>query len=75
MMGTTIQLSGKGGSKMEHIKTTADVASGGTILASLFGYLPEISAAFALVYTIIRIFETRTIKGIISRFRRKRPPL
>lgn len=72
MMETTIQLSGKGGSKMEHIKTTADVASGGTILASLLGYLPEISAAFALVYTIIRIYETRTISNLVKRIRSRK---
>lgn len=55
---------------MEQVKAATDVVSGSTILATLFGWLPEVSALFALVYTLIRIYETKTIQGLVDRFKK-----
>lgn len=46
----------------EHIKTAADVGSIGTVLATLAGWLPQIAALASLVWTAIRIYETKTVQ-------------
>lgn len=35
--------------------------------ATFFGWLPDVTAAFALLYLLIRIWETETIKGWTKR--------
>jgi hypothetical protein len=43
-----------------------DMASAGTIIATLADILPAISAFLACVWMLIRIFETATIKSSIK---------
>lgn len=62
------------GNYMEQIKYTVDVVSLTTITATFFGWLPEISASAGLIWTLIRIYETKTIQGILLRRRKKTPP-
>lgn len=52
---------------LEVVKHTMDGLSLTTILASLVGYLPELSAGAALVWTLIRIWETRTVRKLMDR--------
>lgn len=44
-----------------------DAASIGTMLATLAGWLPELAALASLIWTCIRIAETRTIKNLFER--------
>lgn len=47
----------------DHIKTVVDWVSVGTVISTVFGWLPEIAALFTLMWTIIRIWETETVKN------------
>lgn len=55
---------------MENVKNATDVVSVSTIFATIMGYLPEISALFALIYTLIRIYETKTIQDFLGKFKK-----
>lgn len=46
----------------EHIKTVVDVGSIGTVVATIAGWLPAIAALASLVWTLIRIYESRTVQ-------------
>lgn len=59
--------SNKKGIVVEQMKQGVDAMSITTIAASLFGYLPEISAGVGLIWTLIRIYETKTVQKLISR--------
>lgn len=76
MMRTTIRLNtmdtNNRGEKMEHVKQTVDALSITSIAATLFGYLPEISAGVGLIWTLIRIYETKTVQKLLSRRRQKK---
>jgi hypothetical protein len=51
----------------EHIKQAADVGSIGTALATLAGWLPEISALLSAIWVAIRIYETPTVQKLLRR--------
>ena len=51
----------------EEMKSTVDIASGGITLGAFFEALPEITALFALVWWIIRLWETETVKNFFNR--------
>ena len=53
----------------EEIKHLADGASVGILVGSVTGYLPAISAGLTIVWMVLRILETETVKGIIARYR------
>ena len=44
------------------VKDLADAAAVGGAMGSLIGYLPEIAAFFAIVWTLIRIYEWARIR-------------
>lgn len=46
----------------EHTKNIADALSVGTVIATIAGWLPAIAAALSILWTVIRIFETETVK-------------
>mgnify|MGYP006976787098 CR=1 FL=1 len=52
---------------VEHLKTAADVGSVGTVLATLAGWLPEAAAFVSLVWGLIRIWETETVRRLTGR--------
>jgi hypothetical protein len=56
---------------MEQVKNVTDVISVGTVTATVFGWLPEISALFALIYTLIRIYESKTVQDLIAKIKKK----
>lgn len=47
----------------EHAKTVIDVASVSAIVATLAGWLPAIAALLSIVWSAIRIYETRTMQA------------
>ena len=46
----------------EHVKHVVDAISIGGILATLAGWLPAIAALLSIVWTLIRIYETKTVQ-------------
>jgi hypothetical protein len=57
--------------QMTHIdegaKHVLDMLSVTTVLGALMGILPSIAALFTIVWTAIRIYETRTVQRLISK--------
>lgn len=53
----------------EQAKAIGDVFSVGTVVGALMGWLPAIAAIFTIVWTAIRIWETKTVQGWLKRFR------
>ncbi len=48
-------------------KVTGDVASFGVLGATLLQWLPAVAALFTIVWTSIRIYETRTVQKLLGR--------
>lgn len=51
----------------EPIKHAGDVLSVGVVIGTLAQYLPAIAALVTIIWTGIRIFETRTVQGLLGR--------
>lgn len=51
----------------EHTKTLVDTASVATVVGTLAGILPAIAALFTIVWTAIRIYESRTVQDFFKR--------
>lgn len=49
----------------EAVKTAGDVASIAAMLGSLGAVLPPLAALFTIIWTGIRIYETKTVQDII----------
>lgn len=54
----------------ETTKHVVDGLSVAAVIASLAAWLPPLAAFASLVWTVIRIYETRTVQGWIQRWRR-----
>ncbi len=55
---------------MEHHDTAkhiVDALSIVTVLGTLMSILPSIAAIFTIVWTVIRIYETKTVQGWLGR--------
>ena len=52
----------------ESTKHVVDALSVVTVLGTLVDFLPAVAAAFTIVWTLIRIWETKTVQNI---FRKK----
>ena len=55
----------------EGTKHVLDGLSVITVLGALVDVLPAVAALFTIVWTGIRIYETKTVQGWISRAKRK----
>lgn len=55
----------------EPAKQAIDVVSLGTAVATVAGWLPAVAAIFTIVWTGIRIYESRTVQHIVKRLRRQ----
>jgi hypothetical protein len=55
----------------ETIKQAVDAASVVTVVGTLMDVLPAIAALFTIVWTVIRIWETQTVRDWISNAKRK----
>lgn len=51
----------------ETVKAVVDVFSIGTVVGALAGILPSIAAIFTIVWTLIRIWETKTVQSLLKR--------
>jgi len=50
----------------EAAKHVIDAISLATVIGTLAEILPAIAAAFTIIWTIIRIFETKTVQSILK---------
>ncbi len=55
----------------EHAKVMIDIASITTVLGTLWGALPALAALFSLIWSIIRIYETKTFQGWLAKIKKK----
>ena len=53
----------------EVVKAVGDAVSVFTVVGTLIEMLPSIAALITIVWTSIRIYETDTVKDIISRWK------
>ena len=54
----------------EQLKIVGDAISIGTVIATLAAWLPPLAALFTIIWTAIRIYETKTVQRFINRFRK-----
>lgn len=52
---------------MEGMKPAGDILSIGVVLATLASWLPSIAAIFTIIWTAIRIYETRTVQSLLGK--------
>ena len=57
---------------MESIKTVGDITSISIVAGTLTNILPPLAALLTIVWTIIRIYETKTIRKCIRAWRVKK---
>jgi hypothetical protein len=55
---------------MDHYKPVGDVVSLSTVVATMGGWLPSVAALVSIVWGLIRIYETKTVQGWITRGRK-----
>ena len=51
----------------EPTKHLIDGVSVATVMGTLMSWLPSIAALFTIIWTIIRIYETKTVQGWLKR--------
>lgn len=51
----------------EGLKHLLDALSVGTMLGTLFQMLPNIAALITIIWTAIRIYETKTVQGWLKK--------
>ena len=51
----------------EHTKHLIDGVSVATVMGPLMSWLPAIAALFTIIWTVIRIYETKTIQGWLKK--------
>jgi len=51
----------------EHAKHVIDAVSIGGVIATISGYLPALAALFSIIWTLIRIYETKTVQRWIKK--------
>ena len=51
----------------EHTKHWIDTASIATVLGTIMNWLPAVAALFSIVWTTIRIYETKTVQGWLKK--------
>jgi hypothetical protein len=55
----------------EQAKLITDVLSFATVVGTLVDVLPALAALFTIVWTSIRIWETKTVQNLIKKLKRK----
>lgn len=51
----------------EHTKHLLDGVSVVTVMGTLMSWLPAIAALFTIIWTVIRIYETKTVQGWLKK--------
>lgn len=63
---------------IEHVKTVVDVGSGTLTIAALLAIIPSVTAILSLVWIIIRLLETDTVRGAVNKWKarngQRKPP-
>lgn len=54
----------------EHLKNLCDGAAIAGAIATVIGWLPAIAAVLSIVWTAIRIWETDTVQGLTSKWKK-----
>jgi hypothetical protein len=54
----------------EHTKSVIDWTSIGIAFGSLMQILPSIAAALSILWTVIRIYETKTVQNFIKKWKK-----
>ena len=54
----------------ETTKHAVDAASLFTVLGTLVDFLPAVAAAFTIVWTLIRIWETDTVRNLLKKWKK-----
>jgi hypothetical protein len=54
----------------EPTKHAVDLLSVVTVLGTLVDFLPAVAAAFTIVWTLIRIWETDTVKNFVEKWKK-----
>ena len=54
----------------EHAKAVVDVISIATVVGTLAQILPAMAALFSIVWSVIRIWETRTVQNLVQKVRK-----
>lgn len=49
----------------DNLKNIADVTAGTVTIASFLGYLPAIAAALTIIYTLVRLWESATVRRLL----------
>lgn len=55
----------------DHAKTLVDWGAAGTMIATLAGWLPNVAAVLTIIWTVIRITESKTAERFIAWIRHK----
>ena len=55
--------------QQEQLKAAGDVLSVSTVVATLAAWLPPFAAIFTIIWTLIRIWETKTVQDIVNKWR------
>ena len=53
----------------ESTKHAVDLLSVVTVLGTLVDFLPAVAAAFTIIWTLIRIWETDTVKNFVEKWK------
>lgn len=56
---------------LDHAKAAGDLVSATVVVGALAKALPAIAAILSIVWTLIRIYETKTVQGWLGRAREK----
>lgn len=56
---------------MNDDKLVVDALAAGTVMATLAGWLPTIAAALAILWYIIRIWESDTVQAAVKKLKGK----
>lgn len=56
----------------EKLKMAFDGLSLATVIASLAAWLPPLAALASLLWTLIRIYETKTVQGWVKQWRARK---
>jgi hypothetical protein len=54
----------------EHAKAVVDAISIATVVGTLAQILPAMAALFSIVWSVIRIWETRTVQNLVQKVRK-----
>ena len=54
-------------SVMETMKPAGDILSIGVVRATLASWLPSIAVFYTIIWTAIRIYETRTVQSLLGK--------